>query len=128
MTLEFNRDGSLKISKELIKSKQIERESIVLRRVQVNINNPAIAQVRIEYPKDIENPRKIIDYYKQIRNKRFQSVEHTIRRIDKKTFVIEVRNGTKYMYSSLEYLIKCFESKLKTENNIIITGNCDKFS
>ena len=128
MTLEFNRDGSLKISKELIKSKQIERESIVLRRVQVNINNPAIAQVRIEYPKDIENPRKIIDYYKQIRNKRFQTVGHTIRRIDKKTFVIEVRNGTKYMYSSLEYLIKCFESKLKTENNIIITGNCDKFS
>ena len=128
MTLEFNRDGSLKISKELIKSKQIERESIVLRRVQVNINNPAIAQVRIEYPKDIENPRKIIDYYKQIRNKRFQSVEHTIRQVDKKTFVIEVRNGTKYMYSSLEYLIKCFESKLKTKNNVIITGVWDKYN
>ena len=112
----------------MLKSKQKEKESVVLRRVQVNRNNPAIAHLRIEFPEDINNPKEVVTYYNKIKDKRFQSVEHTIRQVDKKTFVIEVRNGTKYMYSSLEYLIKCFESKLKTKNNVIITGVWDKYN
>jgi len=127
MVLEFNEDGSIKMPEHMLKSKQKEKESVVLRRVQVNRNNPAIAHLRIEFPEDINNPKEVVTYYK-IKDKRFQSVEHTIRQVDKKTFVIEVRNGTKYMYSSLEYLIKCFESKLKTKNNVIITGVWDKYN
>ena len=76
MKLEFNKDGSLKLPGEVIKNKQEEKNSIVLRRVQINTNYPAIAQVRIEFPRDVENPRGIIDYYKQIKDERFKSVDH----------------------------------------------------
>ncbi len=128
MKSEFNKDGSLKLPEELIKNKQEESNSIVLRRIQINTNHPAIAQVRIEFPRDVENPEKIINYYKQIKDERFKSVDHTMKRVDKRTFVIEVKRGSKFMYSLLEYLIECFEDKLKNKNKVIITGVWDKFT
>src|SRR3989338_3012252 len=80
--VQFNEDGSLKIPEHLLKSKQKEKESVVLRRVQVNRNNPAIAHLRIEFPEDINNPKEVVTYYNKIKDKRFQSVEHTIRQVD----------------------------------------------
>ena len=125
--VQFNEDGSLKIPEHLLKSKQKEKESIVIRRVQVNRNNPAIAHLRIEFPEDIDNPKEIVAYYNEIKDKRFSSVDHNLRQSDKRTFIIEVKNGTKYMYSLLDYLLQCFESKLGRDKSVIVKGNWDKF-
>jgi hypothetical protein len=105
----------------------LEKESVVLRRVQINRNNPAIANLRIEFPESISNPQEILDYYNEIKDKRFPSVDHSIKKADNKTFIIEVKNGTKYMYSLLDYILECFESKLKRNNRVVIRGNWDKF-
>ena len=105
----------------------MEKESIVLRRVQINRNNPAIAHLRIEFPDDVSNQKEILDYYEEIRDKRFPSVDHAIKKVDKRTFIIEVKNGTKYMYSLLDYLLECFEFKFKQNKSVIVRGNWDKF-
>ncbi|MBS3155406.1 hypothetical protein J4404_02820 [Candidatus Woesearchaeota archaeon] len=125
--IHFNEDGSIKIPEHMLKNKQKEKESIVLRRVQINTNNPAIAHLRIEFPEDITNSKEILDYYEEIKDRRFPSVDHSIKKLDKRTFVIEVKNGTKYMYSLLDYLLACFESKLKRNKSVIVRGNWDKF-
>ena len=124
--LLFNEDGSIKLPPPLIKSKE-EKESIILRRVQINTNNPAIAQLKIEFPEDINNPEKIIDLYDNMKNRRFPSVDHTIKQTDNRTFIIEVRNGSKYMYSLLDYLLECFRYELKKEINVVVRGYWDKF-
>ena len=126
MRLEFNKDGSLKLPDEAIRNQQKEGESIVLRRVQVNINNPAIAQLKIECPENMVNSGRISNYYRQIGKKKFKSVKPTTRWVGNKTFVIEAR-GSKYICSLLEYLIKSFKFKLKNESKIIVTGTWDKF-
>ncbi len=126
--MRFNEDGSIKIPELILKSKQEEKESIVLRRVQINRNNPAIAHLRIEFPEDIKNPKEITSYYDEIRDKRYLSVEHNIKQIDKRTFIVEVRNGSKYMYSLLDYLLECFESKLGKDKSVVVRGSWDKFS
>ncbi len=125
---QFNEDGSVKLPEHLIRLKQNEKESIVLRRVQINTNNPAIANLRIEFPENVENPKRIIEYYKDIKNRRFQSVNHTIKQIDGRTFVIEVESGTKYMYSLLDYLLECFKEELKKQKPVVIRGNWDRFN
>jgi|TARA_Y100000310_G_C20673179_1_gene811413 DNA helicase-4 len=125
--IQFNEDGSIKLPEHILKSKQMEKESIVLRRVQINRNNPAIAHLRIEFPDDVSNQKEILDYYEEIRDKRFPSVDHAIKKVDKRTFIIEVKNGTKYMYSLLDYLLECFEFKFKQNKSVIVRGNWDKF-
>ncbi len=125
--IQFNEDGSIKLPEYILKSQQKEKESIVLRRIQISTNNPAIANLRIEFPEDVENPKGIIEYYKDIKNRRFQSVNHTIKQIDRRTFVIEVESGTKYMYSLLDYLIECFEEEFKKQNAVVVRGIWDKW-
>ena len=125
--MQFNEDGSIKVPGHILKSKQKEKESIVLRRVQINRNNPAIAHLRIEFPEDIINPKDITEYYDEIRDRRFSSVDHNIKQTDKRTFIVEVKNGTKYMYSLLDYLLECFKSKLGKEKSVVARGNWDKF-
>lgn len=124
---QFNDDGSIKLPPHILKNKQREKESIVLRRVQINTNNPAIAHLRIEFPDDLNNSKDVLDYYEEIRDKRFLSVDHTIKKIDQRTFIIEVKNGTRYMYSLLDYLLECFKSKLEKEKSVVVRGNWDKF-
>ena len=125
--IQFNEDGSLKISSSLLRIKQEEKESIVLRRVQINTNNPAIAQLVIEFPEDMNNPKKIINYYNGIKNNKFSSVDHNIKQTDKRTFIIEVKNGSKYMYSLLNHLLECFRDELRKENKVIERGTWDKY-
>jgi len=124
----FNEDGSIKIPPRLIKAAEEEKKSIVLRRVQINIGNPAIANLKIEFPEEVKNPKEIISYYERIRYLRFPSVDHNIKQFDDKTFIVEVKNGSKYMYSLLDYLMTCFESKLANEKKVVIRGNWHKFN
>ena len=44
-----------------------------------------------------------------------------------KTFIIEVNQGTTFMYSLLDHLLECFKSKLEIENNVVVKGTWDKF-
>jgi hypothetical protein len=125
--IKYNEDGSIIWPKNLLKNKLKEKESIVLRRFQVNTNNPAIAQLRIEFPKEIENPQEILDYYNEIKKGQFPSVDHHIFMYDKKTIIIEVKNGSMCMYSCLDYLLNRFKKRLELKNDVLIRGNWDKF-
>jgi len=125
--IQFNEDGSLKIPERILKDKQKEKESIILRRVQININNPAIAHLRIEFPEDINNSKEILEYYDEVRDRRFPSVNHDIKKVDNRTFIIEVNNGTEYEYSLLDYLMECFKDKLGRDKSVIVRGCWDKF-
>ena len=125
--MEFNEDRNIIYPEHVLKNKQKEKESIILRRVQINRNNPAIAHLKIEFPEEIKNPQDIMDYYDEIGDRQFPSVEHNIKQTNKRTFVIEVNKGTKYMYSLLDHLIECFESKLGKEKSVIVKGSWDKF-
>jgi len=125
--VEFNEDGSIKLPQNILAMKEKEKNSIILRRVQISTNNPAIANLRIEFPEDVKNPNEIISYYNEIKDRKYPSVDHIIKQTDKKTFIIEVNQGTTFMYSSLDYLLKCFKSKLELEKNVVVKGTWDKF-
>ena len=125
--VEFNEDGSLKLPQNILAMKENEKNSIILRRVQINTNNPAIANLRIEFPEEIKNPNKITSYYNEIKDRKYPSVDHIIKQTDKKTFIIEVNQGTTFMYSLLDHLLECFKSKLEIENNVVVKGTWDKF-
>ncbi len=125
--IQFNEDGSIKMPEYMLKAKQKEKKSIILRRVQINRNNPAIAHLRIELPEEINNSQEILEYYDEIKDRKFPSVSHNIQKIDNKTIVIEVNEGSKCMYSLLDYLIDCFKYKLERTKPVVVKGCWDKF-
>jgi len=125
--IQFNEDGSLKIPEHMLKDKQKEKESIILRRVQINRNNPAIAHLRIEIPEGTNISNEILKYYKEIEGKKFPSVNHNIKRVDNQTIIIEVKEGSWKMYSLLDYLIDYFKHKLEKNESVVVRGSWDKF-
>ena len=70
---------------------------------------------------------KVLSYYNEIKDRKYPSVDHIIKQTDKKTFIIEVNQGTTFMYSLLDHLLECFKSKLEIENNVVVKGTWDKF-
>jgi len=124
---EFNPDGSLKLPEKLQEMKKAEIDSVVLRRVQIRENNPAIAQIRIEFPKTISVPSGIIPFYHEISEGKFPSVNHSIRKQGDKIFLIEVKEGTMFMYSLLQYLLFQFKSWLSEHYKVVVRGSWTKF-
>jgi len=126
--IEFNDDGSIKLLPAVEEIKEIETTSVILRRVQVNTNNPAIARLVIEFPVNIENPKEIRSFYHRIIDGKFPSVDHHLTQSDARTFFIEVRRGTKYMYSLLQYLLVHFKKELEKKNSVVVKGEWDKYN
>jgi len=120
--MEFNPDGSIKLSPKTLKNKETEKNNIVLRRVQLS-TKPAIAQLKIEFPDNSQ--RDIISHYNWIKNNKFQSVEHNLKQ-EGNTYIIEVK-GSKFMYSFLEFMIQCYLQKYETDKPVLIRGSWDNF-
>ena len=127
MEITFDENGCIRYPAALLKNKEEQKHCIIIQRVQVNAKNPAIARLEITFPEPVLKPQNIIDFYKNLEFAKFRSVDHDIMQIDNKTFFIEVKQGSRLMYSSLEYLIDHFRSWLETEKRVIVKGQWDKF-
>ena len=126
--LEFNPDGSLKLNADQIKYQELEKTSIVITREQINVCNPAIAQVRIKFPEDVIDTQKIMELYNQIKSRAFSSVSHEIQQLNPRVFIIKTEEGTRLMYTALEHLISRFKYELGKDKNVIIKGNWENYT
>ena len=126
--LEFNPDGSLKLTLNQIKDQEVEKKSIIITREQIS-SKPAKADVKIKLPENFQNPEEIIKFYNVIDDYQFNSVEHSIQQIGDRTFLIKVDKGSMLMYELLNFMIECFKSKYETNgsHNVIIRGTWDNF-
>jgi len=126
--LEFNPDGSIKLSDAQIRQNDLEKQSVVITREQISVK-PAVAQVRIRLPEYVQNIDEIINFYYKIEVSQFRSVEHSVHKVDEKTFLIKVDKGSMLMYSLLNFMIDCFKSKLSQTQNqrVIVKGSWDNY-
>ena len=114
--IEFNPDGSLKLTSGQIKQYEDEKNSIIITKEQIS-EKPAKAQIRIRFPNDINYPEEITNFYHKIDYYQFRSVDHSINQLDKRTFIIKVDQGSFLMYNLLDYVAMCFREKLSNGAN-----------
>jgi len=128
--LEFNSDGSIKLSDAQIRQNDVEKQSVIITREQISIK-PAVAQIRIRFPEYVQNPDEIIDFYYKIEDSQFNSVEHSIHKIDEKTFLIKVDKGSMLMYSLLNFMIDCFKMRFEQDigckQSVVVKGSWDNY-
>lgn len=108
--LEFNDDGSLKLTEGQASQKAMEDKSIVITREQLS-EKPARAQIRINFPEDVENPEEVRSFYHKIDSSEFGEVFHSFEQVNRRTFIVKVDNGTMRMYSLLNFMMMCFRGK-----------------
>jgi len=128
--LQFNPDGSLKLTDNQIKQQEAEKNSIIITKEQLS-EKPAKAQIRIRFPNDLQHPEEITDFYHQIDYYQFRSVDHSISQLDKRTFIIRVDQGSFLMYSLLDYIAMCFREKLShgadyNKGGVLVRGSWAK--
>ncbi len=121
--LQFNSDGSLKLTGEQGYEKEREKRSVVLTREQISIK-PARAQIRIRFPERVENPKRVVMLYENLSREISSDAVHKIEQINEQTFIIKIDSGSWSMYSTLDFLIREFKEALSTDypNRIIIKG------
>jgi hypothetical protein len=121
--LQFNPDGSLKLTKEQSYEKEIEKQSIIITREQIS-TKPAKAQIRIRFPQKVENPKKVFMLYENLSREISSDSIHKIQQINEQTFIIKIDAGSWSMYTTLDYLVRGFKDSLSIEsqNRIIIKG------
>ena len=123
--LEFNPDGSLKLSAVQLKDQEMEKISVVITREQIS-DKPAKAQLRIKFPEDVQSPNEILHFYSIIDDSQFDSVEHSISQIDSRTFIIKVDKGDMLMYSLLNFMVDCFKMKfeqdIRFKRSVVVKG------
>ena len=128
--LEFNPDGSLKLSDVQNRQSELEKQSIVITREQLS-EKPAKAQIRIAFPEDLSNPQEVIDFYHRTDNSQFSEVAHEIKQVNNRTFIIKVENGSMRMYSLLNFLMMCFKTKYEQASldmqKVILKGRWANF-
>jgi len=128
--LEFNPDGSLKLTASQIKDQELEKSSIIITREQISVK-PAVAQIRIRLPDDLNDSGEIMRFYDVIDDSQFKSVDHSISQIDGKTFVIKVDRGDMRMYSLLNFMIECFkmrfEQDIRYKRRVVVKGSWANF-
>ena len=123
--IEFNPDGSLKLTFGQIKQKEAENRSIIITKEQLG-EKPAKAQIRIRFPEDVKNPQEITGFYHKIDASQFRSVDHSIEQIDGKTFVIKVDTGSMLMYGLLNLMTDCFRDRLAEKGQVLVRGSWSK--
>ena len=122
--LQFNPDGSLKLSEEQSAEKEKERRSIIITKEQISVK-PAKAQIRIRFPEKVENPGKIFMLYDNLSREISSDANHKIIQMNEQTFVIKVDEGSWSMYSSLDSLAYGFREALSVGNgnDVVIKGS-----
>jgi len=128
--IEFNPDGSLKLSDGQIRNQEAEKRSIVITREQLSVK-PAKARIVIRFPEDIPNPDEIINFYSRIDDSQFKSVSHSLSQIDSRTFAVKVDQGSMMMYSLLNFMVECFkmrfEQDIRYERSVLVKGTWANF-
>jgi len=123
--LEFNPDGSLKLTDSQTREQELEKDSVIITREQIS-QKPAKVQIRIKFPEDIQNPDEILDFYHRIDCSRFASVAHSIGHANSRTFIIKVDEGSMLMYSLLNFMVEGFkmrfEQDLRNQRRVIVRG------
>ena len=122
--LQFNPDGSLKLTEGQSYEKEREQQSIVITREQIS-TKPAKAQIRIRFPERVENPRKVFMLYDNLSREISSDAMHKIEQINEQTFLIKVDNGSWSMYTTLDFLVRGFKDALSIDckKRIILKGN-----
>ena len=128
--LEYNPDGSLKLTSGQMGQQELEKQSIVITREQLS-EKPAKAQIRISFPEDVKNPQGIIDFYNKIDCSQFREVSHEIYKLSDRTFVVKVDKGSMMMYTLLNFMMMCFKTKFEQESmykqKVILKGKWANF-
>lgn len=117
----FNEDGSLKLDPQHEQKIQTEKNAILFEKFQINDNNPAVAQLHIEFPFEFNDYDNLEAVFDTVAHK-YSAVEKSIRRENAKTIIIEARD-TKQMYEFLESLIVQLQEFLKKDADILVKGN-----
>lgn len=126
MALQFNPDGSLKLTDHQIRQQEVEKQSVTITKEQIS-EKPAIAQIRIKFPNTSFNPHEITHFYHKIDYYQFRSVDHSMNQIDPKTFIIKVDKGSLLMYQLLDYVSTCFKERLSGQgHNVLVRGSWSK--
>jgi len=124
--LQFNSDGSLKLTDGQNAEKELEKESIIITREQISVK-PAKAQIRIRFPNKVENPNKVIMLYDNLSREISSEAIHKINQANEQTFIIKVDEGSWSMYSTLDSLTYGFREALSHENKVLIKGSWERF-
>lgn len=123
--LEYNSDGSLKLTAGQMKRLEIEKQSVIITKEQIS-EKPAKAQIRIRFPEDLKNPQEIINFYHRIQDYQFRSVEHSMEHIDGRTFIVKVDSGSMLMYGLLNFMTDCFRDRLSQTQKVVVKGSFAK--
>ena len=130
--LEFNYDGTLKLTAAQALQKAMEDKSIVITREQLS-EKPAKAQIRISFPEDVNNPEEVRSFYHKIDSSEFGEVAHKFEQVNRRTFVVRVDQGTMRMYSLLNFMMMCFKGKyertldFRNQQRVILKGKWANF-
>ena len=126
--LQFNPDGSLKLTEEQSYEKEREKQSIIITREQIS-TKPAKAQIRIRFPEKVENSRKVFMLYDNLSREISSDAIHKIEQTNEQTFIIKINEGSWSMYTTLDFLVRGFKEALgmDSRNKIIIKGAWEVF-
>ena len=127
--LQFNPDGSLKLTKEQSYEKEREKQSIIITREQIS-TKPAKAQIRIRFPEKVENSRKVFMLYDNLSREISSDAIHKIEQTNEQTFIIKINEGSWSMYTTLDFLVRGFKEALSVDskNRIILKGTWAGFN
>ena len=109
--MEFDKDGRIILPSSIVEDKMQDSNSIILEKVQVNIKNPAIAQLKIRIGANLKRDeefliREIHNYCKNFidHNQRYNDVDSNIR-LTGTSVIIEAKSSFQ-MYSLLNNIIE----------------------
>jgi len=126
--IEFDKKtGKLILPPSILKDKEEESQGIVFTKVQVNVNNPAIAQLKVKIGEKLDNSEEILKKIKDLSKKfidlRQSSVEAKIIPSER-LLIVEARSSWK-MYSFLSELASYLRENLN-DYKILVRGSWAK--
>ena len=121
--LQFNPDGTLKISEEMQSEKDREKDCIIITKEQISVK-PAKAQIKIRFPEKVESPGKVLMLYDNLSREISSDAMHRMEQTNEQTFAVKIYNGSMTMYSTLDSLAYGFKEALSAgnSNGVIIKG------
>lgn len=126
--LQFNPDGTLKLSGAQAAQVEAEKGSVIINREQIS-EKPARAQISVTFPEPIANRQEILDFYNKIDDRQFNEVRHELKWLGERTFIIKVEHGSMMMYSLLNFMMMCFKSRCENHygKKVVLKGRWASF-
>jgi len=126
--LEFNPDGTLRLSGVQTAQVEAERHSVVISREQIS-EKPAKAQISVTFPEAVSNKQEVLDFYNKIDDSQFNEVSHEFKWLSDRTFIIKVERGSMMMYSLLNFIMMCFKSRCENHygKKVVLKGRWASF-